>query len=303
MKKILILPAMLVVLTHTHAQMPDDGFTMKKGELCLVAGYEQSAWKEYWEGTRLRQNENVGMFTSKAFMPMAGFGITDKLIVFASLPYINNSSSAGYMEGKKGWQDVSASAKYQLLQKQSKALLFRLFGTAGFSLPVTHYPPDFLPFSIGIGSKTAQARLIAHTVVNNHFFTTLQAGYIARANIKVDRITYYTDKQYYSNEMRIPDMVEGSVQAGYTSNRFRADVHYRTAQSTSGSDIRLNDMPYPGNKMNMQMAGVYGLLWVPGVNGLGIGVTADKVFAGRNVGKAFMWMADVQYVFTPFKKK
>src|SRR4249920_3464635 len=102
-------------LIPAMAQMPDDGFTMSKGELCLVACYKQSQWKEYWEGKRLRENLNIGTFTSKAFMPMLGYGVTGKLNLFASLPYINNSSHAGTMTGKKGWQDFSFAAKYHFL--------------------------------------------------------------------------------------------------------------------------------------------------------------------------------------------
>ena len=62
-------------------------------------------------------------------------------------------------------------------------------------------------------------------------------------------------------------------------------------------------MPYPGNKMDMQAVGVDLLLWIPGVKGLGVTGSADKTIAGRNMGKAFTWMAGAQYVFRPFKKK
>ncbi len=285
------------------AQMPDDGFTMGKGELCFVAGYKQSQWKHYWEGTRLRQNLNIGRFTSKAFMPMLGFGVTDKLNLFVSLPYINNSSNVGNMTGKKGWQDFSFAAKYHLLDITKRKMRYALFGTAGFSLPATNYVPDYLPYSLGIGSKTATLRLVGHVVYKEDFFATIQGGYNFRSNITVDRQTYYTDAQHYSDEMKIPDMWDASIKVGYDNYRIRTNVHYMLMNSTSGSDIRRNDMPYPGNKMDMQAVGVDVLLWVPYVKGLAVTGTADETIAGRNMGRAFTWMAGAQYVFRPFKKK
>jgi hypothetical protein len=307
MKKLLIKACgttMLVcLLLPCLAQMPDDGFTMGKGELCIVAGYKQSQWKEYWEGKRLRENLNMGTFTSKAFMPMLGYGVTDKLNLFASLPYISNSSDKGTMTGKKGWQDFSFAAKYQVLDIKKKNFRYALFGTAAFSLPATNYVPDFLPYSIGIGSQTASLRVIGHVVFKEDFFATIQTGYTFRSNITVDRITYYTDGQHYTDEMKIPDIWDGSVKLGYDNYRIRTNVHYMIANSTSGSDMRLNDMPYPGNKMDMQAIGVDVLLWVPKVKGLGLTGSADKTIAGRNMGKAFTWMAGAQYVFKPFQKK
>ena len=307
MKKIIIklfgTAVLVCLLLPCFAQMPDDGFTMGKGELCVVAGYKQSQFKEYWEGKRLRENLNMGTVTSKAFMPMLGYGITDKLNLFASLPYINNSSDKGTMTGKKGWQDFSLAAKYQVLEIRKKKFTYSLFGTAGFSLPATNYVPDFLPYSIGIGSKTATLRLIGHVVFKEDFFATIQSGYTFKSNIIVDRVTYYTDGQHYSSDMKIPNMWDGSVRLGYDNYRIRTNVHYMIANSTSGSDMRLNDMPYPGNKMDMQAIGVDVLLWVPKVKGLGVFGSADKTIAGRNMGKAFGWMAGAQYVFKPFQKK
>jgi len=144
---------------------------------------------------------------------------------------------------------------------------------------------------------------VGHVVYKEDFFATIQTGYNFRSNITVDRQTYYTDDQHYSDEMKIPDAWDGSIKVGYDNYRIRTNVHYAFLNSTSGSDIRRNDMPYPGNEMDMQAVGIDVLLWVPKVKGLGVFAGADQTIAGRNVGKAFTWMAGAQYVFKPFKKK
>jgi hypothetical protein len=306
MKKInlYILCLLFMALSQpAKAQMPDDGFTMDKGIVCTVLGYSQSKWTHYWEGTRYRDNLNIGTFTSKAVMPMLAYGITNKLNIFASLPYISNSSSAGTLTGKKGLQDFSVDAKYKVFSKQKKQFNINLFAAGGFSLPATKYVPDFLPYSIGLGSKTATARIIAHTTFKEHLFFTAQAAYTAKSNITVDRITYYSDGQRYTNQMRVPNMWSGSIKAGYDNSRFRADVHYMFGNSETGSDMRRNDMPLPTNKMNRQSMGINGLLWIPKLDGLALLASAQNTIAGRNAGKSFMWMTGFQYFFTPFKKK
>ena len=285
------------------AQMPDDAFMMSKKELCLVAAYGQTSWSQYWEGNKKRSNANIGKFTSKMYMPMLGYGITGQLNIYASLPFIDNSSNAGNITGKKGWQDAAVSAKYQLFGKIKKHWMYSGFGSAGLSIPAGNYTPDFLPYSIGVGSRTAQIRLVLDATFKEAFYVTAQTGYVARSKSKLARSTYYTDRQYYSNQMAVPDILDGSVRLGFDHSRFRAEVKYAFSSCTTGTDIRLNDMPLPNNKMKMQSIGFHSLLWVPGVNGLGINTTIDKVIEGRNVGEALSWAGGVQYIFTPFKTK
>src|SRR3954469_6431953 len=294
---------LLFMTTTAMGQMPDDGWTMRKGELCLVTDYMQSSFTEYWEGKRLRENLNLGKFTSKVVMPMIGYGITDRLTAFAGVPHIDNSSDAGTMMGKKGWQDLSLDVKYLLWNKNSSAWNYKIFATGGVSFPVSDYPPDFLPYSIGLGTTNVEGRVIGHFVYSQKWFTTIQTGYIFRSNITVDRQSYYTDAQHNSDEMQIPNVWDGSVRIGYNVPRFRADIHFNWSQCTSGSDIRRNDIPYPGSEMDMGQVGIMGLLWIPGIRGLAVHGGIDQVIDGRNVGKSFTWMTGLQYVFTPFNKK
>ena len=299
----LFFSAALLWAAAAGAQMPNDGFVMSRGELCTVAGFGYSTWTHYWEGERLRNNLNIGRFTSKAFMPMLGYGVSKKLNLFAGAAYINNTSDAGTMAGQRGWQDFSAAFKYELIGFKNKNHQFKLFGGAGFSAPLTNYIPDYLPYSIGSGSRTANARLIAHHVFQHHFFATAQSGYTYRRNIKLQRMSYFTDRQVESNEMAIPNLVDASLQVGYTSKNFRAAVHYAAMRSLAGTDIRRNDMPLPANRMNNDRVGVYALWWLPILKGLGVHATVEQSVSGRNTGKAFTATTGVQYVFVPFKKK
>ena len=103
--------------------------------------------------------------------------------------------------------------------------------------------------------------------------------------------------------MDITEVWDCSVRVGFVNRHVRLGVQYNWAISTSGSDIRRNDMPFPGNRMDRQSVGVSALWWTPWIKGLAIHAMGDQVVAGRNIGKSFTWMGGVQYVFKPFQKK
>ena len=302
LKKVILCIAATVLINNIYAQTPTDGFTMSKGEICLVVDKGGSTWKNYWEGKRFRDNPNIGRFTSSMWMPMAGYGLSSRLNLFAGLAYISTESTAGQMTGMKGWQDLQLEAKYRLIKKQKGKGTFYTFLTAGVSAPASDYVPDYLPFSIGLGTKNLIGRVVAHYERKAGFFYTVQTGYIAKSKIRVDRQSYYNGRQVNSNIMPVPDVWDGTARIGFKKKSFRADLHYNWMISTSGSDMRLYDMPYPYNKMNATSVGIYGLYWIPAVEGLAIHANLDQTISGRNMGKAFMWSGGVQYVFNPFKK-
>ena len=83
MKKIIRFTAILAVcfgLSFTsYAQTPWDEVMMGRGEICAALIYEHSSWDQYWEGTYLRENANIGTFTRQTAMPMIAMGLTKKI--------------------------------------------------------------------------------------------------------------------------------------------------------------------------------------------------------------------------------
>ncbi|HYG15428.1 MAG TPA: hypothetical protein VEC12_06705, partial [Bacteroidia bacterium] len=139
MTKITLAVAALFAFTGLAAQMPNDGIFLVKGELCAVTTYHHSSWKKYWEGGRLRENSNIGTFRSQAIMPMAAYGITSRINVFAGLPYIWTKATDGTMAGQRGWQDFSIGVKGKFYELESGSIKTSVQGFAGYSLPVTNY--------------------------------------------------------------------------------------------------------------------------------------------------------------------
>ena len=97
--------AYLLALTlpdEVLAQTPSDGLMMDRGQICFAALYTHDTWDEYWEGTLKRTNGNIGTLTRQTVMPMFALGLTDRLNVIASLPWVRTQASGGQMRGVSG---------------------------------------------------------------------------------------------------------------------------------------------------------------------------------------------------------
>lgn len=61
------------------AQSPTDAVMMEGKRICVAAMFNQDKWDEYWEGTLLRNNGNIGELTRNTYNLMAAVGITEKI--------------------------------------------------------------------------------------------------------------------------------------------------------------------------------------------------------------------------------
>ncbi len=267
------------------AQTDVDAITMGKNSFCTGFVYTNSSWTNYWEGTNKRDNPNLGKVSTQSVSYMGNYGITKKLNVIVSLPYVKTRASAGYMRGLDGVQDANLWAKYQLIKKNIGHGTFLLFTVGGLTIPTNKYVTDYLPLSIGLGSTNASLRIIADYQINNWFATT-SLTHVLRSNIKLDRNSYYTTTLHNTNEVAMPNATQVNVRAGYRSPRLIAEAVFNNWTTLGGFDITKNNMPFPSNRMNATTAGVnfkYNLTKVEKVSVTG---GTNYVLAGRNVGQS-----------------
>ncbi|MFN0015780.1 MAG: hypothetical protein ACKVU2_14650 [Saprospiraceae bacterium] len=285
----------------THAQSPTDGLMMPKGNICLLAQYSNAQWNEYWEGTNKRSNPNIGTFTNQNAMLMANYGITDNLNAMIGLPYIWTGSDS-YLQGESGLQDFSAWLKYQPLSVTSAFGTFKVQVTGGVSVPMYNYVPDFLPFSIGLQSKTASLRAALNYTTKHGLYATVQAGHTWRSTITLDRDGYlYKDKWYETNEVPVPNMVDATARLGYISTKVQAEFWLDHFAGTDGDDIRYNDAPFPANKMQATTAGVFAKYFV--WKSLALHASFGQVLSGRNVGQSTVFTGGITCFFQVFKNQ
>jgi hypothetical protein len=283
-----VLCASLAATLTAGAQTPADGLLMPKRQMHVGVAYANDTWHEYWEGTLKRQNANIGTITTRSAAVFGRYGITDRLTVIASVPYVWTHASQGVLSDMQGIQDLTVAAKYRLFKTQfieRGALSAIVVGSV--AAPIGDYTPDFLPLSIGIGDRRAAARLTMNYQSTSAWFATASTAYTLCGNVTLNRNSYYTDGQLYmTNEVAIPNVVETSLSAGYRRGPLEVPLSLVQQRTLGGGDIRRQDMPFVSNRMDFVKldAGVMYALSVP--RDVAVRVGAAHVVSGRNVGQS-----------------
>ena len=133
-----ILAGIIAMVPHSSfAQTDQDAIMMSKNYFCGGAMYGYSGWKNYWEGTLKRNNENLGTVSTQTIGIMGNYGIKNNLNVLFNLPYMKTKASAGTLHGLKGLQDLSLWVKWMPYSKSMGKGTISLFGLAGVSFPAS----------------------------------------------------------------------------------------------------------------------------------------------------------------------
>ncbi len=289
------------IFSQSQAQTDVDAIMMNKNQFCNGLMYNYSSWDNYWEGTLKRNNLNLGTVSTQSVMYGANYGITGKLNVMISAPYIWTKASAGTLHGSKGIQDVSLFVKWKPVILSFGKDKLSLYAIGGFSTPLSNYLIDYLPLSIGLGSTNLITRgMIDYN--HNRFTITGSATYIFRSNIKIDRDSYYDTQAHLSNEVNMPDATQFQLRTGYRGRYLIAEALLTQWTTLGGFDITRNNMPFPSNKMNATTAGVNLKYTLKKFNKLSLLAGSNYTIAGRNVGESMAFNAGAFYAFY-FKSK
>jgi hypothetical protein len=280
-----------------------DAIMMGQYNLCVGPTYSHSSWKNYWEGTLKRDNQNIGTVSTNMFSIMGAYGITDRINFLFGAPYISTKASAGTLHNSRGIQDLSLWLKWMPVEKKlDKNSFFSIYGLAGFSTPLSNYQADYLPLTLGLHSTNLSARLLLDYQYGD-LFITASGTYQYRSNIKIDRTSYYTTEMHITNEVNMPDMASYNIRTGFRSFRVIAEAFFLQNKTLGGFDIRRNDMPFPSNRMNASIGGVH-IKYVPKkIPSLSLEAGGSYVLDGRNVGQATEYNASVFYIFSLSHKK
>jgi hypothetical protein len=164
--------------------------------LCTGFVYRHDGWDRYWEGTLERGNGNTGTVTTQSVSRMGTCGVTDRLNVIAMVPYVWTEASTGTLSGMEGVQDLTAAVKWNALSTGLTSLgALRAFLVASGSVPLSDYTPDFLPMSIGLGTRQASGRLTLNFQAKQGWFAEGTGAYTFRGEVTLEhgaRIGGYT---------------------------------------------------------------------------------------------------------------
>jgi hypothetical protein len=281
------------------AQTIDDGFLMSKTVLTTGVMYSYDSWDEYWEGSRKRDNENIGTLTTRTAMLAGHYGLTDRLTLVAMLPYVWTRSSQGTLHGLEGFQDLTVAAKYRLLATPftSRGTLAAFVGGA-VGVPLSDYTPDFQPLSIGSGSRRFSGRFTLAFETPDAWFVSGSAAHTWRNKVTLDRAAYYTDGQLYlTDEVWMPRVFDYTLSAGYRKGRLYVPISFIEQRTLGGGDIRRQDMPFVSNRMNFTKVDAFVMyaLNIPKVPAMRLG--ASRTLSGRNVGQSTTVTGGFFYTF------
>jgi len=285
---------------QANAQTDADALMIPKNVFCAGLTYSNNSWTNYWEGTFKRDNANIGKLTTNTYSAMGNYGITNKLDVLVMVPYVTTNASEGTLKGQHGMQDLMVALKWMAVQTEIGKGIFSVHGILEGSLPLSNYEPDFDPVAIGLHDKSASGRVLVN-YQTGRFFIAGAGQYTYRDDITIDRNSYFTTNSIvYSNRVDMPNASNILASAGYRSLKLNVEAIVQKSTDYGGFDIRKNDMPFPGNKMNMTTAG--GLVKYSFLSGLEFTAQYNYVLAGRNVGQATTWSGSVFYLFDLSKK-
>ncbi|MVM31900.1 hypothetical protein GO755_17760 [Spirosoma sp. HMF4905] len=278
------------------AQMPNDAIYMGKNQLCVAGMYNHTSWNQYWENTLKRENFNIGTQTTQSVMLMPAFGISKRVNVIMSLPYIWTSNSAGNLMGQHGIQDLSIWLKVKALQAGG----FSLNAIVGGSVPLGNYVPNFMPMSIGMQCRTFTGRLLAsYREPKTGLYLTAYGSYGWRSNSKIDQDAYQADDRVYNtDQVKVPNTYDAAVRLGVQRKGWQTEVWAERVSCLSGDNIRRNDMPYPTNKMQATSVGWYGKVQP---RNIGVNARIGYVLDGLNVGQSTSYTVGLLYQIN-FKK-
>ena len=271
-----------------QAQSLDDAIFMDRRVLCAGVVYTRDQWTDYWEGSLKRDNGNIGTLTTNQVTWMGAYGVTSRLNVVASLPYVQTRASQGVLRGQSGSQDLTVGIKFNALSTPlTTAGTLHVIGVLSASVPTTDYTPDFYPMSIGSHSRRATARGILSFQSHRGVFVNGSASYTRRGNVTLDRPAYYTNGQLYlTNEVQMPDVQDAALTIGYQHRGLVIPVVLTRQRTLGGGDIRRQDIPFVSNRMDFTRVDGRVQYQLPMLKAVSVHLGASHVLTGRNVGQS-----------------
>jgi hypothetical protein len=226
----------------------------------------------------------------------ATYGLTDKIDVVLSLPYIQSRGkeseavvdglsslypNLGYARVREGFQDVTALFKFKSYSREIGSNILDLLGVVSVSTPVSNYETNTgLGYIIAIGNRATKytASGVAHLKTSSGVFATGQVGYSLRNG-------------------DVPNALLGEAKLGYAGPKNYIEGYASFQESNGGTDItEAGDFgTFTATRVNYIRLGVSA--YRPLAKGVGLVLGASTYVAGRNIGKSTGFSAGLSYNF------
>lgn len=305
MQKINLCAALLLLSFPLFAQTPTDLQFVPKGSICAGVNFSFNSWSKYWEGTTIRENGNVGTVSRRQIGVGCNLGILDRLNFIVQLPYMITAASQGTLKGQNGLQDISLNLKGKYAEIRLGSGKLVLGGNIGFSTPVSKYLVDFAPLNLGSGTTNLSYRQLVGYQIDKGFYVGAKANYTYRSNISSIHRDFYFDQgtAYYSNEVRVDDVLDWVAALGYSDKRILAEVDYNSYNTLGGSDIRTWDPGFPTNNTDFSTLTGRFDYYLSDNGGLNFTIMGGYTLSGRNAGQSVFGNIGINYQFPVWGKQ
>ena len=288
MRTALLVALFTALAAPVGAQAIDDGIMMTGHSLQTGDIYTHDSWEQYWEGTLKRVNGNIGIITTQTNTWSAAYGLTGRLTLIGSVPYVWTRPSLGVLQGQEGPQDIMLGGKYSFFERSSarRGALRAIVAMYG-AFPLSNYTPDFAPLSIGTQSRRLAGRLTLNYQTDRGVYLNGSTAYTRRADVTLDRPYYFTDDQLFLTDVvTMPDVIDYTVSAGYLKHHLNTNISFSQQTTQGGGDIRRQDAPFVSNRVNFSKVGAMAMYAIPKVRSVAFYFSAAYTLDGRNVGQA-----------------
>jgi hypothetical protein len=293
----LILGLAVLAAAPTRAQSLLSGFMAGKGTgSVVVSGTTEKYQTVFVPAQRVASVPLFKRVQINSLNVYGTYGLTDKIDVVVSLPYIHSRGEAeqpvldglqqstggrNYTNTRSGLQDVSGYLKFKARSYEVGNNILDLLGAVGVSTPASNYQTkQGQEYIIAIGNKATKLTTmgIAQFKMPTGLFFTGQAGYSLRSG-------------------RVPNAFLAETKVGYAGRKIYADAYAAFQVSHGGTDIVQEgfDFFFPATRVNYTRLGASA--YRPIAKGFGLVAGASLYVAGRNLGKSRAFSGGVSYNF------
>ncbi len=264
--------------TTARAQGPIDGYMKDRGKLDLAVGLSATGASTFIGG----EGETIDQgFRAQLLGLFGAYGITDRLDVVVSVPYVVTDATSGLQDGALFAKGLFWRKPFGPDTKRLGTL--DLIGALGIQLPLSDYEV-VANGAIGQRAQIVQPRLLAQWNGTGYFVSAL-AGYNYRfdgldeaelARIQRTRPGYRPEQPY--------DNINVLLRAGYPGQRFYIDAWVEFQRTLGGGNFTA-DVEELAQAYDVDYQQIGGTLYYSESTHWGFAASGASVLGGKNTSE------------------
>ena len=283
-----LLPVICSLLwcANAVAQGPIDGYLKAKGEADVVLSFSATGAEEFIGG----DGSTFALpFRGQLLSAFAAYGLTDKLDIIASVPFVITEANSGLQDGALFVKGEVLKVKLSEDGQQNLSVL----GALGISAPLSQYEV-VAAGAIGQRAQVVQPRVVAQ-YNRPGFFGSVVGGYNYRFDeLDLDRLAEIQRTRPAYRPEQPKDFVNMLLRVGIPTSTLYVDAWVEFQRTLGGSDFVANveELPQPYDVDYQQVGGTVYYSESPR---WGFAASGAAFLGGRNTSR--LWRVTMGLVY------